>query len=209
MGSLPRALWPHDVVVWVRSSAQGGVQRRSWRTTTARGEVDPTQRYGFLLETPWHRSPHGDHNDAGPGELRRHERRRGSWRTTTTRGEVVTSQRYGFSRHQFLPRNHNVLDFVLSGRQLFGIFLLEGVMLLVVLVFLVCLEDDSVIGWCRTFGIFFLSGKSVVMSLAVLGFFWSHATGRGRHRVLGSVPGFPFLSFGAVISLRLRYSTLI
>ena len=27
-GSLPRFLWPHDVVVWVRSSTQGSVQRR-------------------------------------------------------------------------------------------------------------------------------------------------------------------------------------
>ena len=28
MGSLPRSLWPHDVVVWVSSSAQGSVRRR-------------------------------------------------------------------------------------------------------------------------------------------------------------------------------------
>ena len=44
MGSLPRSLWPHDVVVWVRSSAQGSVRRRripQGSTTTNRGEVDP------------------------------------------------------------------------------------------------------------------------------------------------------------------------
>ena len=28
MGSLPHSLWPHDVVVWVCSSAQGSVRRR-------------------------------------------------------------------------------------------------------------------------------------------------------------------------------------
>ena len=33
--------------------------------------------------------------------------------------------------------------------------------------FLVCLEDNFVDGWCGTFGIFVLSGRCVVMSLAV------------------------------------------
>ena len=42
-GSLPRSLRPHDVVVWVRSSAQGSVRRRRipQGSTTKRGEVDP------------------------------------------------------------------------------------------------------------------------------------------------------------------------
>ena len=42
MGSLPHSLRPHDVVVWVRSSAQGSVRRRIPQgSTTKRGEVDP------------------------------------------------------------------------------------------------------------------------------------------------------------------------
>ena len=104
-----------------------------------------------------------------------------AWRTTTTRGEVFTSQRYGFLLEPhgigfFLETKTfwilfclegNVLEFVLSGRCCYWF----------VCFFLVCLEDDSVIGWCGTFGIFVLSGRCVVMSLAVLVFF---GLSRGR-----------------------------
>ena len=42
-GEPTRSLWPHDVVVWVRSSAQGSVRQRRipQGSTTKRGEVDP------------------------------------------------------------------------------------------------------------------------------------------------------------------------
>ena len=49
VGCLPRSLWPQDVVVWVRSSAQRSVR---WRqipqgSTTKSGEVDPKTIRGF------------------------------------------------------------------------------------------------------------------------------------------------------------------
>ena len=52
-GSLPRSLWPRHVVVYVRSLRPGECMTMldGGRTTTTRGEVNPTQRHGFLLAT--------------------------------------------------------------------------------------------------------------------------------------------------------------
>ena len=53
-GILPRSLWPHDVVVWVRSSARGvyddagslrGIRRSQGRSTP--------RRRGLFIETPF------------------------------------------------------------------------------------------------------------------------------------------------------------
>ena len=48
-GSLPRFLWPHNVVVWVRSSAQGSIQRRGpYRDTTDEGRSTPKNDTSLL-----------------------------------------------------------------------------------------------------------------------------------------------------------------
>ena len=57
MENLPRSLRPHDVVVWVRSSAQGNVRRRRTPqgSTTKRGEVDP--KTGISSLRPYSQHP--------------------------------------------------------------------------------------------------------------------------------------------------------
>ena len=55
MESLPRSLWPHDVVVWVRSSRPGECTRRqSLRgVRRKRGEVDPKMLGASSLRPPF------------------------------------------------------------------------------------------------------------------------------------------------------------
>ena len=89
------------------------------------------------------------------------------------------------------------MDFVLSGRQRFGIFVLSGRCYVIGCLVYFGLSGRRFCYWLVwDVSNFVLSGRCVVMSLAVLVFV---GLSRGRHRVLGSVLVFPFLSFGCCL----------
>ena len=72
--SLPRFLWPHDVMMWVRSSTQGRVQRRvPYRDTTDEGRSTPKNDKSLLREisrpAPCDEQMHHDNDGDEPTDV--------------------------------------------------------------------------------------------------------------------------------------------
>ena len=112
----------------------------------------------------------GTNDDAGPGGPRRHEER-----SSSHNGTGFSWKPYGIGF--FLETT--TFGFCSVWKAMLWNFCSVWKVLLVVLgFFLLCQEVNSVIHWCRTFGIFVLSGRCVVMSLAVLVFLVSCAADR-------------------------------
>ena len=170
---LPRALWLCDVVVWVRpphravhSNSPAVLGRHEGRSILHNdtGFLWRSYGIGFFMETTTTRAladHDGTNDDAGPGGPRRHE-----GRSSPHNGTGFFWKPYGI-----VFRNHNVwILFCLEGNVLDFLFGLEGLMLLVVLVFFLSVWKTILllVGVGRLEFLFSLEG---VMSLAVLVFF--------------------------------------